>query len=113
MTSSLAARWAHAVLSCRDDTELWVADVAPDGSLTGHRKVGWLGPARDARAAGGKPTVGLRASPMPLLWASSSASARCVTSVQVAGGPGESVVLPQWGPSGDLFFVTGALYHAV
>ena len=27
---------------CRDDTELWVADVSADGSLSGQRKVGRL-----------------------------------------------------------------------
>jgi dipeptidyl aminopeptidase/acylaminoacyl peptidase len=55
--------WQHPNMPW-DDTELWVADVAPDGSLSGQRKV--------------------------------------------AGGADTSVVLPQWGPDGSLFFVSDA-----
>ncbi|KAI7838093.1 hypothetical protein COHA_008101 [Chlorella ohadii] len=55
--------WQHPNMPW-DDTELWVADVAPDGTLSGQRKV--------------------------------------------AGGKDESVVLPQWGPDGSLFFVSDA-----
>lgn len=55
--------WTHPNMPW-DDTQLWVADVAPDGTLAGHRKV--------------------------------------------AGEEGESVVLPQWGPDGSLYFVSDA-----
>ncbi|PSC76207.1 dipeptidyl aminopeptidase acylaminoacyl peptidase [Micractinium conductrix] len=55
--------WQHPNMPW-DDTQLWVADVAPDGSVGAQRKV--------------------------------------------AGRAGESVVLPQWGPDGSLYFISDA-----
>lgn len=52
--------------------------------------------------------IGLRV-PVTTLRPHVIASSLVTPFAQVAGGKDESVVLPQWGPDGSLFFVSGEL----
>lgn len=94
--------WQHPNMPW-DDTELWVADVAPDGTLTAQRKVceqrvgGVSCEGRQLRVSAERAGSAAHTEPLPLP----------TPALQVAGGEGESVVAPQWGPDGSLYFVSG------